>query len=200
MKSSLILAGGRGSRLGYKEKALIPIMGRTIIEHIIEVLEHVVDEIIISVRDDEQKRLLETFLYGRPMVVDRYAGVGPLAGMLEGFKRAHGTYMFVTACDMPCLNAGVVRLLFDRAWDHDAALPVWEDEELEPLCAVYRIEPMVFETERAIERGDRFVLAPFFNLNDVVYVNMEDIRTIDPDLKTFININTPEDVEHMENI
>jgi molybdopterin-guanine dinucleotide biosynthesis protein A len=194
MKSSLILTGGRGIRLGCKEKALIPIKGRTILEHIIGELEQAVDEIIISARDDEQKRILEEYTHGRKIVTDRYSDVGPLAGILEGLKSAHGEYMFVTACDMPNLNSAVVRLLFDRARGHDAALPVWEDQKLEPLHSVYRVNPMVYETEKAIQRGDRFVLAPLFKMDDVVYVDMDEIRQIDPDLKTFMNINTAEDI------
>ena len=63
--STIILAGGLGKRLGYKEKALIPINGKPIIEHTIEVLEEVVDEIIVSVRDDRQKQLLEEYTTGR---------------------------------------------------------------------------------------------------------------------------------------
>ncbi|TFH43156.1 MAG: molybdenum cofactor guanylyltransferase, partial [ANME-2 cluster archaeon] len=48
MRSALILAGGRGRRLGYKEKALIPIKGRTILEYNLDLLERLVDEVIIS--------------------------------------------------------------------------------------------------------------------------------------------------------
>jgi molybdopterin-guanine dinucleotide biosynthesis protein A len=197
IRSSLILAGGRARRLGNKEKALIPFRGKTVIEHTIDVLEGLSDEIIVSIRDDEQKQILKGHVDNRTMVVDHYSDVGPLAGMLEGFKAAKGEYVFVTACDMPYPDAGVIRLLFECARGHDAAVPKWEDGRMEPLCAVYRTAPMVREIEKAVKNCDRFILAPVFKLKDVMYVDMEKIRSIDPELRMFVNINTVEDMEKL---
>lgn len=194
----MILAGGRGRRLGYKEKALIPIKGRTILEYNLDLLERLVDEVIISVRDDEQKCFLVEYTGERTIIADHYTDVGPLAGILEGLKAADGEYVFITACDMPFLNPEVVEMLFKRAKGHDAAIPVWDNEMLEPLHAVYRNGPMAIETEKAIKNGDKIALAPVFNLKDVVFVDMEDVRAIDPGLRTFININTQEDMELIE--
>jgi len=193
--STIILAGGRGKRLGYKEKALIPINGKPIIEHTIEVLEGVVDEIIVSARDDRQKQLLEEYTTGRIIVVDKYVDVGPLAGILEGLKAVGSEYVFVVACDMPLLNVGVVELLFKRAQGHDGALPVGDDGIYEPLHAVYRTGPMLARTEKSIEQGERFILAPIFDLEDMVLIEMDKIRELDPELKTFLNVNTLEDIE-----
>jgi len=197
IRSSLILAGGRARRLGYKEKALISFKGKTIIEHTMDVLDGVAGEIIVSIGNEGQKHILNDYVGNRCMVVDRYPDVGPLAGMLEGFKAAKGEYVFVTACDMPYLNAKIVRLLFECASGHDAALPRWEDGRMEPLCAVYRTGPMLSEIEKAIEGGERFILAPIFKLDDVAFVDMERIRKVDPELRTFMNINTQEDMEKL---
>ena len=59
--SALILAGGRGSRLGFREKALIDINGKPLIAYVIENLEKVVDEIIISVRNETQEETERLF-------------------------------------------------------------------------------------------------------------------------------------------
>jgi molybdopterin-guanine dinucleotide biosynthesis protein A len=198
--STIILAGGQGKRLGYKEKALIYIKGKPIIEHAIESLEGVVDEIIVSVRDDGQKQLLKKYTTGRIVVVDKYNNVGPLAGILEGMEATGGEYVFVVACDMPFLNVGVVEFLFKRAHGHDGALPVSYDGIFEPLHAVYRTGPMLAETKKAIEQGERFILAPVFNLDDMVLIEMDEIRELDPKLKTFLNVNTQEDVENIPNV
>ena len=198
--STIILAGGQGRRLGHKEKALISIKGRPIIEHAIEVLEGVVDEIIVSVRDDGQKQLLKEYMIGRKVVVDKYKKVGPLAGIFEGLEAAGGKYVFVVACDMPFLNVGVVEFLFKRAQGHNGALPVSDDGIFEPLHAVYRTGPMLAETKKAIEQGERFILAPIFNLDDMVLIEMDEIRELDPKLRTFLNVNTLEDVENFPNV
>ena len=193
--SAIILAGGRGKRLGYKEKALIPINDKPIIEHTIEILEGVVNEIIVSVRDDGQKQLLEEYTTGRIVVVDKYVDAGPLAGILEGLGAAGGEYVFVVACDMPFINIGVVEFLFKSAKGHDGALPVGDDGIYEPLHAVYRTGPMLVSTEKSIEQGERFILAPIFDLEDMVLIEMDEIRELDPELKTFLNVNTLEDIE-----
>ncbi|MBW6517278.1 MAG: molybdenum cofactor guanylyltransferase [ANME-2 cluster archaeon] len=198
MRSALILAGGRGRRMGFREKALLPVGNRTILEKTIEVLETVVDEVIVSVRDQIQQETLRGYTQDLDVVLDNYHDVGPLAGILEGMKAAGGEYVFISACDMPYLDTRVVQLLFDRAQGHDAAIPVWENEVLEPLHAVYRASPMAVETEKAILRNDKIALAPIFKLKDVVFVAMEEIQDIDPDLRTFMNINTMEDIGKIE--
>ena len=194
IRSAVILAGGRGKRMGNVEKALIPIKDMTLIEHIIEVLDPLVDEIVVSARDEEQARVLEPLVGGRDVVVDGRQGVGPLAGILAGLEAAAGEYTFVTACDMPYLNAQVVEYLFGRALGHDAAVPVGDEGVYEPLHAVYRTAPMLLETGLALEDGERFILAPVFKLGKVEDVGMDEIREFDSDLQSFVNINTPEDV------
>jgi molybdopterin-guanine dinucleotide biosynthesis protein A len=197
-RSSIVLAGGRGKRLNNLEKALIPLKGSTMIEQIIKVINPLVDEIVISVRDERQQTLIQPYVEDRTIVVDQYHNTGPLAGIMEGLSIVHGEYTFIAACDMPYLNAGVVELLFECSGGHDAALPVGERGIFEPLHAVYRSRLMLVETEKIIKKNERFILAPIFKLKDVVIVDIAKIRQIDPGLRTFININTPEDIEKLD--
>lgn len=195
--SALILAGGMGSRLGYREKALIDINGKPLIELVIEKLEKVADSIIISVRDRAQGELMESCLgRGFRFAYDDHRNVGPMSGILSGLSTCEDEYCFVTACDMPFINEDVVRLLFRRSENYDAAIPRREDGFLEPLHSVYRCAPMIIETRKAINRGEKIILAPVFRLN-VNFVSMDDIRKFDPDLLTFVNINTQEDIEEL---
>lgn len=198
MRSALILAGGRSRRMGFKDKALIPIGNKTILEHVIESLDGVVNEIIISMRDPSQQELLNDYIQGHDVVLDKIQDVGPLSGILEGAKAATGEYVFVAACDMPFINTDVVELLFKHAEGHDAAIPVWDNENLEPMHAVYRTKPVAMETEKAILRNEKFVLAPVFKMKDLVFVKIDEIRELDPDLRTFVNVNTPTDVEKLQ--
>ncbi|VVB89944.1 Molybdenum cofactor guanylyltransferase [uncultured archaeon] len=195
--SALILAGGMGSRLGYREKALIDINGRPLIDLVIERLENVADSIIISVRDRAQGELMESCLGGGfRFAYDEHRNVGPMAGILSGLLECENEFCFVAACDMPFINGDVIRLLFRRSKNYDAAIPRWEDGSLEPLHAVYRCAPMIRETRKAIDRGETIILAPVLRMN-VNFVTVDDIRKFDPDLRTFININTQEDMREL---
>lgn len=196
MASALILAGGRGSRLGYREKALIDINGIPLISFVIEALEKVTESIIISVRDRAQGELLRAVLPDYRFAYDAYKNVGPLAGILSGLKVCDDEYCFIAACDMPFLNEKVAGLLFRESEDYDAAVPRHNNGLLEPLHAVYRCKPMIRETEKAIGRGETIILAPIFKLN-VNYVEVDEIKKLDADLKTFMNVNTPEDIQQL---
>ncbi len=194
----MILAGGQGKRIGNKEKALLKIKGKTTLEHLLGSLENVADEIVVSVRDDDQKKSLRPVFPDLRMVSDILKDVGPLAGILEGFKAARGEYTFVIGCDMPFPNPEVIVHLLGCAMGHDAALPVHEDGSMEPLFAVYhtdKLEPLILES---LEEGKRFILAPAFKLDDVVKVSISDIKKIDPFLRSFVNINTLEDLRAVD--
>ncbi len=195
-RSALILAGGMGSRMGYKEKALIDINGKPLIALVIESLKKVAGNIIISVRDQEQEELLKAVFPDLKFAYDVHKKTGPLAGILSGLSACEDECCFIAACDMPFINENVVKMLFRKIEHHDAAIPRREDGFLEPLHAVYRCEPMIRESKKAIESGKTIILAPIFSL-DVNYIGMDDIRRIDPDLRTFMNVNTPEDIQKL---
>ncbi len=194
--SAIILAGGKGKRMGYQEKSLIDVNGKPLIKYVIENLEDIVDEIIISVRDRDQGELLTKCLPEYTYAYDAFQNTGPLAGILSGLASCRNEICFITACDMPFINENVVKMLFRMIEDHDAAIPRHDNGLLEPLHAVYRCEPMIRETRKAIEKGKTIILAPISGLY-VNYVDMNNIRNIDRDLKTFININTREDMNRI---
>ncbi len=194
MYSALILAGGMGSRLGYREKALMDFDGKPLILHVIEALKKVVDNIMISVRDREQGELLNPILPGYRFTYDAYKNKGPIAGILSGLFACQDEYCFIAACDMPFINENAVKMLFGKCENYDAAIPRHSDGFLEPLHAVYRCKPMLRETEKAIMRGETIILAPIFRLN-VNYVGVDEIKKIDPELRTFMNINTYKDLQ-----
>lgn len=195
--SALILAGGKGRRMGYQEKGLIDINGRSLLNCVIKSLSNVVDHIVISVRDNAQKELLSPHALECDFAIDSQKDIGPLSGILSGLSACKDEYCFIAACDMPFINENVVRFLFAESKDHEAAIPVWKNGLLEPLHAVYQCKPMIRETKRAIGSGEKIILAPILRLR-VNYIKVETIKGLDPQLKTFINVNTPEDVEKIK--
>ena len=194
MRSGVILAGGRSTRFGGGEKSLKLVGGKRMVCRVIGALCCAVDELLISVRDERQKDLLYPFISGYGFVYDEVQGIGPLSGIHAGLQRAKGDYVVIVACDMPLISTAAIELLFARALGHDAAVPGHADGFIEPLHAVYRREPMLNAVKRSIDAGESKISAPLKRLKDVVYVPDEDIRNVDPELDTFLNVNRAEDM------
>ena len=197
-RSSLLLAGGLGTRMNGREKALMKYREMTLLERSLSVLDDVSDEVIVSLRDEEQVRDFSSYLHERKVVTDRIRNAGPLAGMLAGFDKACGDYVFTVACDMPHLNRELIDMMFNMVGEHDAIIPISQYGTKEPLHAVYKRDIMLEAIESALEEGNRSVLSPVLALSDVIYLDAEVIRTIDKDLKSFVNINTPLDMPELE--
>lgn len=195
MRSGIILAGGRSTRFHGEEKSLKIVRGKRMICRVIDSISGIVDEIIISVRDEEQRKRVYEFIPQQfPFVYDEIPDIGPLSGVYSGLRKASGDYVVILACDMPFINSDVIDLLFREAMGHDAAVPRRENRFLEPLHAIYAREPMLRAVEDAIKHGEQRIASPLNWLNDVVYVSEDKIKEVDPNLYTFLNVNRAEDM------
>jgi molybdopterin-guanine dinucleotide biosynthesis protein A len=188
MRTAIVLAGGKASRLNYVEKALLTLHGKPILNHIVETLSGCVDEIVVVARDEEQQSKLH--LAGVKLVRDEIQGFGPVAGICSGLNASSFEYAFIAACDMPFIKADVVDLLFRKAVGYDVAIPY----PLEPLHAVYRREPTIRAAKAAIQMHKGAIMYVVDQLK-ANYVPKDEIRAIDPELCTFVNINEIEDIE-----
>lgn len=203
-RSAVVLVGGKGRRMGTVEKALLEFEGKTILERLLENLFRVVEEVILSVRDKNQEKKFRPVLEKFPareirFCFDTLKDVGPLEGIRVGLLESRAEYSFVCAGDMPFVNSRVVALLFEKASGHDAALPKREDGKFEPLHAVYS-KKMIPEIEKAFEKGRRSVLTPVFEMKDVIFVEVSEIKKLDPELRTFANINTVDEMQRIVEI
>ncbi len=197
MRSGIVLAGGRSTRFGGEEKSLKQVRDKRMICRVIDALQGVVDEIVVSVRDEGQRGLLYDFIQGYRFAYDEKHDIGPLAGIESCLKIARGDYVFIAACDMPFINKKAVELLFKRAEGHNAAVPQHENGMIEPLHSVYSRGAMLEAVEDSLAAGERRISAPLKHMNDVVYVPIADIKKVDPELDTFLNINRAEDMSRI---
>jgi len=192
VRSAVVLVGGQARRANGQEKYFFTYQGRTFIERLVDSLKEVVDEIILVARNPEQCRRFEG-VEGVRCITDIRTGLGPIGGLHAGSVAAQGDLIFVSACDMPCINPAVISYLFERIDGYDAAIPVWNPDMLEPLHAVYRKTALV----TYLESHDSLSLRAMIMNLSARYIPVDDIKKIDPDLLTFTNINKLEDLEHM---
>jgi molybdopterin-guanine dinucleotide biosynthesis protein A len=191
----VILVGGEARRANGQEKYFFTYEGKTFIERLVGSLSQVVDEIILVARDPEQCKRFNK-IQGIRCITDIRTGTGPIGGLHAGSLAARGDILFVSACDMPCVDPRVIAHLFDRIENFDAAIPSWNTEMLEPLHAVYRRSALIGYLENHTSLSLRSMVKELKTL----YVPIEEIRAIDHDLTTFTNINKIEDLERINRV
>ena len=193
MRSAVILAGGVGSRLG-KEKSLVEFDGRPLIQWSVEKLALLVEDVVVVARGPEQAGLLEDLIPDASIACDSVSGYGPVAGLAAGMELARNEYVLAIGCDLPFLNADVVNILFEQARGWDAAVPMRENGMIEPLHSVYKRDALHSACQNAIEHGERKIRLPLSMLR-VKCVAVELLKNPDPELLTFFNLNTREDLD-----
>ena len=179
--SLVILAGGLSRRMG-RDKAALPAGDGTLIEHIARRLAPVVEETIVAGASGRHN------LPGVTIVDDRYPGLGPLAGIHAGLLVARSPLVWVVGCDLPDVDPGLAALLCGLAGEVDAVVPRL-DSEPQGVCAVYDrgLAPRIERLLAAGERRLKMLLAA----SKVRYVTPDELRPVDPELRSFRNINTP---------
>jgi molybdopterin-guanine dinucleotide biosynthesis protein A len=176
--SAVVLAGGDSRRMG-RDKALLPVAGRPLIETIIRQLRTRFDDILVSARRADDYRFL-----GLEIVPDAEPGQGPLRGIASALPRTKHDLAFVTACDIPRIDLEFVECLIGLAEGCEVVLPFRPPDLYEPLFAVYR-RSVVGPAEEILAAGKRSLL----ELLDKVRVRRVEI----PDGLSFENINTRAD-------
>ncbi|MGQ9787763.1 MAG: molybdenum cofactor guanylyltransferase [Candidatus Hadarchaeaceae archaeon] len=188
----LILAGGYSKRMGYR-KAFYAVSGQPMIKRVFLRVKRLSDEIIISCKQ-YQEELRKMFPTTR-LIVDKIPDKGPIAGLISALPEITSNYVAVLACDSPWIKPDVLVFLYTCARGHDGAILKWPNGFIEPLQAVYRTKKLLEATLKAKNRGKTSLGDVVNFLNDVVYLTPEELKTIDPCLVSFININSPDDVQ-----
>lgn len=193
MRAGVIVAGGRSTRFGDRDKVLADLAGVPMIRWATECLAGVTDELVVNCRV-EQVESIESVLSSvhGGFATDPEPDRGPMAGIHTGLEAVESEYSAVVAADMPFVESTLIDHLFDRAAGHDAAVPR-SDGRLQPIQAVYRTEAMTTACAAALERGDRRLLAVVSDL-DCVVVEEDEVREY-ATIETFTNINTREEFE-----
>jgi molybdenum cofactor guanylyltransferase len=184
--AGVILAGGKSLRFG-SNKAFADINGRPLIERVISGLKPVFDELIIITNSPEEYAFL-----GLPMREDLIKGLGPIGGIYTGLEEIQSSRGFFVACDMPFLNNDLIRRLVELSEGFEAVVPKI-DWKMEPLHAVYS-KACIPVIKELIEAGE-CMINRFFQRIRVRFLNEDEIKIYDPQLRSFYNINRPEELK-----
>lgn len=194
MLSVVIQAGGQSSRMG-QDKALMPFLGKPLIERVMERVSPVADEILITTNLPAGFRYLEI-----PLVPDEIPGRGALGGLYTALNAARHPQVAVVACDMPFANPEILvrcqQILRNKKIG--AVIPKSEFG-LEPLHAVYRRSTCLPAVKAAID-ANKWRLVAWHNVVKISFISAEEINKLDPRGLTFWNVNTPEEFQQAERL
>jgi molybdopterin-guanine dinucleotide biosynthesis protein A len=177
--TGVVLCGGRSVRMG-RDKSLLEIGGRTLLEHAIAVLDGIAAEVLLACGPAERYADL-----GRPLVVDAFSDGGPLAGLEAGLRRASTVWIAALAIDMPRAEPSIFGALLERAERDGLDVCFLRTVRgVEPLCAVYKrtcLEPM----RAALDEGERKVVS-FLRFDPRLRASEVELEA-----SLAINLNTP---------
>lgn len=179
----LVLAGGESRRMG-RDKALLVRDGQSQLGYGAALLEAVTDKVFISTRreqkdDEERSRFAQ--------IVDRYDGIGPVAGILSAMDAHPEVNWLIVACDLPNIDQATLKYLLDNcSADHPfTAYRSSYDGLPEPLCAIYR-------------SGSDEIVRQFVNDGIVcprkILIRSDTHLLEQPHPNALDNINTPDDL------
>ncbi|MEN8178730.1 MAG: molybdenum cofactor guanylyltransferase MobA [Pseudomonadota bacterium] len=183
--TGVILAGGQASRMDGRDKGLIRLNDRPLIEHVIAAIRPQVDAILINAnRNIEHYRS-----YGYPVISDRIPDyAGPLAGMLAALQQTDSELLLCVPCDGPWLPADLLSRLQSAMQESAAEISCAHDgERLHPVFALLK-QSVRQPLADYIDTGGRAVHR-WFKSRKLAQVDFSDC----PEL--FININTAEELQ-----
>ncbi len=184
--TGVILSGGQSSRMG-KNKALMSLGGRRLIDRVVDVLREVFADLLMITNTPDVYADL-----GLPMVGDVYPDKGSLGGIYSAIYHVSTPYCFVVACDMPFLNGALMRHMMEQMTDYDVVMPDIHGD-MQPLHAIYS-KACLMPIQRRLEIN-RLKVIGFLPDVRVRTVTMADIQPLDPEFLAFQNLNTPEEFQ-----
>lgn len=185
--AGIILAGGRNTRMEGLPKGQLRIAGKSFLDRIAAAVGTCTGELILVTREpavyhDWPYRIVE----------DVFKVHSPLSGIHAGLLHMDAEVAFVSSCDTPFLHPAVVRMLMDQADDTSEIVVPTSGTYFQPLCAVYTKACMRL-IERQLSRGDPKV-DHLFDEARVKSIAYEQLQSVDPQLNSFFNVNTPSDM------
>jgi molybdopterin-guanine dinucleotide biosynthesis protein A len=185
--TGLILAGGKSRRLG-QDKRFLSLGGRSCLQRVLDAYGDLFDRILIVADAKEPFQSM-----GLPVVEDLIPGRATLGGLYTGLCHAEGARVFAAAVDMPCLSADTIRIVLEHADRADIVIPDLNGK-LQPTHAVYSRACLPYL--KTLVEGSRLKVQELCAIPELSVHRLPQFlfEEVDPELRSFFNINTPEDL------
>jgi molybdenum cofactor guanylyltransferase len=184
--TGFVLAGGKSTRMG-RDKAVLSLNGRTLLETALAAVHPVVNEVFILGPPEPYRAYA-------PVIADIFPGCGPLGGIHAALAQTKTEFNLMIAVDTPFLSAALLRYLAERALAARAVVTAPEINGYpQPLCAVYSRDFLPI-AEQALGAG-AYKIAPLFPNDRTLVIRETELAQVAFTAEMFENLNTPEDLE-----
>lgn len=186
--TGVVLAGGRGRRMGGVDKGLATLAGKPMVAHVLDVLRRQVGVVIINAN----RSIDEYAKFGYPVVPDIVGDYsGPLAGMATALQNAVTPYVLTVPCDSPLVADDLAERLYATLVHEGAEISVAHDgERMHPVFALMQRE-LLPSLRAYLDAGERKI-DRWFERHRLAISDFSD----EPD--TFLNLNSPEERAALE--
>jgi molybdopterin-guanine dinucleotide biosynthesis protein A len=182
--TAAILAGGINPRMR-GEKALLPLGKKPLVLHVAERAKQLTNNVTIVAPETQWHKE-----FGLPYEFDRHPGIGPIAGLESALLGLSSECLLLLACDMPFVSPAAIELLLSE-WNPKHQVVAFRiDGTVLPMPALYRRD-VLFAVERMLARRE-YDLPKLLQEVRVKEVSEDRVLKVDPDLKSFVNLNTLE--------
>jgi molybdenum cofactor guanylyltransferase len=190
--AGIILAGGRSRRMG-TDKALLPVPGltsRTFVEQLATLLAALCPEVLLVARDATSGQEYAALSPICRIIYDHIPDQGPLMGLASGLQATTCSHALVVAVDLPCVQPALLALLSAYPRTDELLIPRVQGIPQVLLARYPRATlPAIEACLREGRRDPKALLARV----PVRFLEEEQLRVADPELRSFMNVNTPED-------
>ncbi len=187
--SAVVLAGGGSKRMG-RNKALLKIGDKRMIQMVVEVLQGLFDEVLLVTRNPSTFYMLDDVKFVMDAIDTRKKN--SLIGLYSGLLEARNEFIFIVPCDMPFLNIKLIKHMVETLDGEDVRVPM-VGPHFQPLHGLYRKTCLPYIKNQLDE--ENYKIIDFYDHVLVRPVCETEIRRIDPGLNGFVNINTQSDYE-----
>ena len=192
MTTAVVLAGGAGSRIG-GDKPSVLVGGRPLLQRTLDALEHVVSRVVLTVAPGQRLPNIQTKL--RVVVCeDLLPARGPLTGIFTGLNCAHTPEVLVVPCDAPLIQPELLSFLLKQK-GASAVVPEARGR-LQPTFGVW--SQQAAQVIVGALNSDELSVQSILGEIDARIIREEELRAVDPDLRSFLNVNTREDAERID--
>lgn len=187
--SGVVLAGGKSKRMGM-DKRHLSVHGKPLLDRVTSVLLELFPEVLLVLAEEDISRQDDRMR----IVTDLIPDCAAVGGLYTGLSHSRYPRVFVVACDMPFINPAVIELFLQKIDATDIVMAQLVTG-LQPLHGLYSKQCLPVLKEMIDARDLRLQNIADKQGLTVHRVPETEIRRLDPQLLSFLNLNSPADLE-----